>query len=174
MASGSSRRSRCCWRTQPQLRLDCSPPTRPLSISATEKSRLASSYAAVQPAMPAPITTMSTDFGIFSSPGTDWTGGDTLSCLYRLREPAQTLLVGLVLDRYRELAVGDHLAVARRELLRDLVVGPDRDVGVQHLVADLPRHLLPALCAGEQLQFVGQVAQPVMGEGGTILRRRGI
>src|SRR5689334_14237577 len=174
MASGSSRRSRCCWRTQPQLRLDCSPPTRPLSSRATVKSRLESSYAAVQPAIPAPITTMSTDFGSFSSLATAWTGGDTLLCLYRLRERAQTLLVGLVLDRDRELAMGDHLAVARDELLRDLVVGADRDVGVQHLVADLRWHLLPPLRAGEELELVGEVAQAVMGEGGAILRRRGI
>ncbi len=36
MASGSSRRSRCCWRHQPQFRLVCSPPTAPLSSRATE------------------------------------------------------------------------------------------------------------------------------------------
>src|SRR5512140_3282901 len=123
MLSGSSRRSRCCWRTQPQLRLDCSPPTEPLSSSATEKSRFASSYAAVQPAIPAPITTMSTALGSSSSLATGWRGGDTSGGLDGLGERAQPFLVGLVLDRDRELAVGDHLAVARGQLLRDLVVG---------------------------------------------------
>jgi hypothetical protein len=35
-ASGISSRARPCCRHQPQLRLDCSPPTWPFSISATE------------------------------------------------------------------------------------------------------------------------------------------
>src|SRR6478736_3322181 len=124
--------------------------------------------------MPAPITTMSTALGSFSSLATGWTGGDTLACLYRLRERAQTFLVGVVLDRDREFAVADHLAVSRGQLLRDLVVGADRDVGVQHLVIDPLRHLLPTLRPREQLEFVREVAQPMMGEGSAILRRRGV
>src|SRR6187431_683685 len=99
--------------------------------------------------MPAPITTTSTDAGSLSSLATGWTGGDTSGGaegrtprrrealrLDRAGEAPQALLVGLILDRDRELAVGDHLAVALGEFLRDLVVGADRDVGVQHLVVD--------------------------------------
>ena len=41
VAMGSSRASRFCWRHQPQLRLDCSAPTRPFSTTATDRPRRA-------------------------------------------------------------------------------------------------------------------------------------
>ena len=58
--------------------------------------------------------------------------------------------------------------------MRDRVVGADGDEGVQHLVVDMLRHLLPSLRARQQLEFVGKVAQPEMIERRAILRRRGI
>ena len=65
-------------------------------------------------------------------------------------------------------------AVAIAELAGDRVVGADGHEGVEDVVGDVPGHLLPALRARQQLQLVGQVAQPVMVEGGAVLRRRGV
>src|SRR3954471_17032308 len=100
--------------------------------------------------MPPPITTTSADAGSFSSLATGWSGGDTsggaedrparrreVLRLDRPGEATQPFLVGAIPDRDRELAMGDHLAVALGELAGDLVVGADRDVGVQHLVVDV-------------------------------------
>ena len=63
IASGSSRRSRPMVRHQPQLRLDCSPPIAPFSLSATEMPRRARNSAAHTPMMPPPIMTTSTRCG---------------------------------------------------------------------------------------------------------------
>src|SRR4051812_18629980 len=115
--------------------------------------------------MPAPITTMSTEDGSFSSLATGWTGGDTLACLDGSCEVAEPFLVGLVLDRDRELAMAHYLAIAVAEPARDLVVGADGHVSVQDVVVDMLRHLFPALRARQQLQLVGELAQPVMLEG---------
>ncbi len=60
---GSSAKSRPCWRTQPQLRLDCSPATRPLSQSSTLTPRSARKKAVAVPATPAPMTATSTASG---------------------------------------------------------------------------------------------------------------
>ena len=60
---GSSSRSRPCWRTQPQLRLDCSPATLPFSISATFAPCRARNQAVDVPTTPAPITATSTASG---------------------------------------------------------------------------------------------------------------
>ena len=66
---GSSRRSRPCWRTQPQLRPDCSPATWPFSHSTTSMPRLARNQAVDTPTMPPPMITTSAAAG--HSPGGD-------------------------------------------------------------------------------------------------------
>ena len=68
---GSSSRSRPCWRTQPQLRLDCSPATRPFSIRATFAPRCARNHEVAVPMIPAPMTATSTASGS----GSAWTTG---------------------------------------------------------------------------------------------------
>ncbi len=60
---GSSAQSRPCWRIQPQLRLDCSPATRPFSTSTTLTPASARKKAVAVPAIPAPITTTSASSG---------------------------------------------------------------------------------------------------------------
>jgi hypothetical protein len=65
--SGSSRGSRPIFRTQPQLRLDCSAASAPFSQSATETPRSARDSAVLIPAMPPPMTTTSTARGSASS-----------------------------------------------------------------------------------------------------------
>ena len=60
---GSSAASRLCCRTQPQLRLDCSPATRPLSQTSTDTPCFARNQAVDIPMTPAPIMTTSTESG---------------------------------------------------------------------------------------------------------------
>ena len=69
MLSGISRGSRPMVRTQPQFRLDCSPPIRPFSQSVTETPRCARKRAVLTPAMPPPTTITS-----------EWTGASTSDC----------------------------------------------------------------------------------------------
>ena len=61
IAIGTSAASRPCWRIQPQLRLDCSPATRPLSQTSTDEPAWRRNHAVEMPMTPAPITTTSTD-----------------------------------------------------------------------------------------------------------------
>ena len=60
---GSSAGSRPCWRIQPQLRLDCSPPTRPFSHSVTCTPALARKYAVEIPTTPPPMMSTSVACG---------------------------------------------------------------------------------------------------------------
>ena len=60
---GNSLGSRPCWRIHPQLRLDCSPATRPFSQSRTLEPPRARKYAHDVPTTPAPITATSTASG---------------------------------------------------------------------------------------------------------------
>ncbi len=57
MISGSSRGSRPCLRTQPQLRLDCSPAMWPFSQRTTGTPLRARNSAVLVPMMPPPTTT---------------------------------------------------------------------------------------------------------------------
>jgi hypothetical protein len=52
---GNSPMSRPCWRTQPQLRLDCSPAMRPFSQSVTEGPVRRRNHAVITPMTPPPM-----------------------------------------------------------------------------------------------------------------------
>src|SRR5690606_11780593 len=60
---GSSRTSRPCWRTQPQLRPDCSPAMWPFSHNTTLTPCFARNHAVETPTMPPPILTTSAEAG---------------------------------------------------------------------------------------------------------------
>ena len=75
MISGISRGSRPILRTQPQLRLDCSPAIWPFSHKATDTPRLARNRAALAPMMPPPTITTDTRCGRVSSEETGSTTG---------------------------------------------------------------------------------------------------
>ena len=66
MAIGISRGSRPCTRTQPQLRLDCSPATRPFSHTTTLTPCFVRNQAVDTPSMPAPMITTLAFAGIAS------------------------------------------------------------------------------------------------------------
>ncbi len=61
--SGNSMGERPCWRTQPQLRPDCSPAIRPFSNRATDTPCRARKYAVETPTMPPPTITTSAEVG---------------------------------------------------------------------------------------------------------------
>ncbi len=71
LAMGTSSGSRHMVRTQPQLRLDCSPATRPLSQTSTERPRSRRNQAVDTPITPPPTITTSTVSG---SGSWKWTG----------------------------------------------------------------------------------------------------
>src|SRR5258707_451007 len=63
---------------------------------------------------------------------------------------------------------------ARLELRRDLVMGADHCIGVEHLVTDQRRHFFPPLRPRQGLQSRGDLAMALRLERGEISRGRGV